>query len=202
MKQLGFFIDVSRCTGCRTCMIACKDGHAPEPGLNLRKVHEYAGGKWHQNAEGAWIQNVFCYYVSVSCNHCTNPACVKVCPTGAHAKRSEDGLVVIDSKKCIGCGACAAACPYHAPVLNKHTHKMMKCDGCLNRLEKGKQPLCVESCPQRAIEFGEIDELRAKHGAKAEIAPLPAASLTTPNLVIQLPRRGARPTGSSDGAEF
>lgn len=104
--------------------------------------------------------------------------------------------------KSIGCGACAAACPYHAPVLNKQTRKMMKCDGCLSRLEKGKHPLCVESCPQRAIEFGDIEELRAKHGANADIAPLPASASTLPNLVIQLPRRGARSTGSTEGVEF
>ena len=87
-----------------------------QPGMNLRKVREYSGGTWRKTNEGAWKQDVFAYYVSLSCNHCSDPACVKVCPTGAHFKRKEDGLVVIDTKKCIGCGMCAKACPYDAPV--------------------------------------------------------------------------------------
>ena len=113
---------------------------------------------------------------------------MKVCPTKAHFKRKEDGLVVIDTKKCIGCGACAMACPCHAPVLNPVTKKMSKCDGCLNRLQAGLQPICVESCPQRAIEFGPIEELRRKHGKLAQIAPLPDPAQTKPSLVIRPPK--------------
>ena len=109
MTQYGFFVDVSKCTGCKTCMVACKDGHFAQPGMNLRKVREYSGGTWRKTNEGAWKQDVFAYYVSLSCNHCSDPACVKVCPTGAHFKRKEDGLVVIDTKKCIGCGICTLA---------------------------------------------------------------------------------------------
>lgn len=157
MTQLGFFIDLTKCTGCQTCTVA-------------------------------WHQDVCAYYVSISCNHCADPACVKVCPTKAHFKRKEDGLVVIDTKKCIGCGACAMACPYHAPVLNPVTKKMSKCDGCLNRLQAGLQPICVESCPQRAIEFGPIEELRRKHGKLAQIAPLPDPAQTKPSLVIRPPK--------------
>lgn len=80
------------------------------------------------------------------------------------------------------------ACPYHAPVLNPVTKKMSKCDGCLNRLEAGLQPICVESCPQRAIEFGPIEELRRKHGKLAQIAPLPDPEQTKPSLVIRPPK--------------
>lgn len=201
MTQYGFFVDVSKCTGCKTCMVACKDGHFAQPGMNLRKVREYSGGTWRKTNEGAWKQDVFAYYVSLSCNHCSDPACVKVCPTGAHFKRKEDGLVVIDTKKCIGCGMCAKACPYDAPVLDAQAKKMRKCDGCLDRLSQLKAPLCVEACPQRAIAFGPIDELRKQYGKVDAVAPLPEPS-TKPNLVLRLPKRGSQPVGSTQGTVY
>ena len=92
---------------------------------------------------------------------------------------------MIDEKKCIGCGACAQACPYGAPVLDETAHKMHKCDVCADRLVQGLRPICVEACPQRAIEFGEISELHKKYGDNADIAPLPSSSLTKPSLVIR-----------------
>lgn len=112
---------------------------------------------------------------------------MKACPTGAHHKRTEDGLVVINTDKCIGCGNCAKACPYGAPELDEKAHKMTKCDACLNRLEQGLQPICVEACPQRALEFGDIEELRKKHGNVDTIYPLPQPAATHPNLVIHAP---------------
>ena len=141
----------------------------------------------HQTC-GSWIQNVNAYYLPISCNHCADPASVKVCPTKAHYKRTEDGLVVIDQEKCIGCAMCAVACPYNAPVLDPKARKMTKCDGCLDRLEKGLMPICVEACPQRAIEFGDIEELRQRHGTNAVAGTLPEATITDPSLVIAKPK--------------
>lgn len=188
MKQLGFFFDARRCNGCKTCVVACKDAHNLPVGRNFRHVLEVTDGKWSKDAKsGAWKQNVYAYYLSIACNHCSDPACVKACPTGAHHKRTEDGLVVINTDKCIGCGNCAKACPYGAPELDEKAHKMTKCDACLNRLEQGLQPICVEACPQRALEFGDIEELRKKHGNVDTIYPLPQPASTRPNLVIHAP---------------
>ena len=82
MSQLGFFIDVSKCVGCKTCQVACKDKNNLEVGRNFRHVVEYAGGDW-KPLHGAWVQDVFAYYVSVACNHCAKPACAEVCPKDA-----------------------------------------------------------------------------------------------------------------------
>lgn len=196
MTQYGFYFDASKCTGCKTCMVACKDKNNLPVGMNFRRVTEFSGGNWRQDrATGAWHQDAFAYYLSISCNECSDPACVKVCPTKAHFKRAEDGLVLIDPKKCIGCGACLAACPYGAPQLDREARKMRKCDTCLDRREKGLNPVCMDACPQRALDFGPIDELRKKYGDCAAIAPLPDASVTKPNLVIH-PTKSAKKPGT------
>ncbi len=113
----------------------------------------------------------FAYYLSISCNHCEDPACTKVCPSGAMHKR-DDGFVVVNEEVCIGCRYCHMACPYGAPQYNAAKGHMTKCDGCYDRVAEGKKPICVESCPLRALDFGPIDELRKKHGELAAVAPL------------------------------
>ena len=198
MSQKGFFIDLTRCAGCRTCSVACADLNNTPVGLNLRRVIEFEGGSWKKSAEGTWRQDVFAYYVSIGCNECADPACVKVCPTKAHFKRAEDGLVVIDQEKCIGCGMCARACPYGVPQLDAKRGKMLKCDGCVARTSRGMMPVCVESCPERALEFGDIEELRRKHGLVDSVAPLPDAGITRPSIVIK-PCRTAKPAGFEGG---
>ncbi len=194
MTQKGFYISTAKCTGCRTCQVACADLHNTPIGLDLRCVLEIEGGGWEEGKNGTWTQDVFAYYVSIGCNECADPACVKVCPTKAHLKRKEDGLVVIDRDKCIGCGMCAKACPYGVPKLDTSAHKMLKCDGCVARTSRGMNPVCVESCPERAIEFGDISELRKKHGTVDAVAPLPSGEMTKPSLVIT-PCKSAKPAG-------
>jgi len=198
--QYGFHVDASKCTGCKTCQISCKDRKDLPVGINWRRVYEYGGGQWTEHGDGTVSQNVFAYYMPIACNHCSEPVCVKACPTGAMHKRREDGLVHVAADLCIGCESCARACPYDAPQIDKDRKVMTKCDGCFERLAEGKQPSCVESCPMRAIDFGPMEELMAKYpGAiSPAVAPLPQSSITTPNLLIT-PNRHSRPSGDTDG---
>ncbi len=194
--QYGFYIDSSRCTGCKTCELACKDFKNLSPEVSFRRIYEYAGGEWQRDGDG-WHQDVFAYYLSIACNHCADPACTKVCPSGAMHKR-EDGFVVVDEDICIGCRYCHMACPYGAPQYDAEKGHMTKCDGCWQRLAEGKKPICVESCPLRALDMAPIDVLREKYGDLTEVAPLPAAHFTRPNIVIK-PNAKTRPLGDTTG---
>ena len=90
------------------------------------------------------------------------PACVANCPQGALEKDADTGLVSRDEEKCIGCGTCVKSCPYEVPVVDTETMKSVKCDGCAARVAEGKMPICVDACPLRALEFGDIEELRSR----------------------------------------
>jgi anaerobic dimethyl sulfoxide reductase subunit B (iron-sulfur subunit) len=199
MAQLGFYFDGTRCTGCRTCVLACKDYYDLPVDLAFRNVIEYGGGTWAQNDDGSWSTDTYVYHVSVSCNHCDAPACLEVCPQSAISKNPENGLVASDPDLCIGCGACASACPYGAPSVDAELGKSVKCTMCSDRLVEGKQPICVAACSTRALAWGDIEELRATYGDVAEVAPLPSVSETGPNLVIKEPV-GAKPAGDETGA--
>ena len=197
MKQYGFYFDSERCTGCKTCELACKDYKDLGTDVNFRRIYEYTGGNWSQLADGCWHQDVFAYYMSIFCNHCENPACTAVCPTGAMHK-NEDGFVIVNEEICIGCRYCHMACPYDAPQYDDQKGHMTKCDGCYSRVKAGQKPICVDACPLRALDFAPIDELRAKYGEQASIAPLPPAEITHPNLVVK-PNKNARPSGDTTG---
>ncbi|WP_394130846.1 DMSO/selenate family reductase complex B subunit [Shewanella maritima] len=198
LTQYGFYFDTRKCNGCKACHIACKDKFDAELGVKPRRVYEYGGGQFNEAADGTVTCDVFTYYMSIGCNHCSEPVCVKACPTGAMHKRREDGFVHVSADLCIGCGSCASACPYDAPQLDPLRKVMIKCDGCYKRVENGQQPLCVVGCTQRALDFGHIDDLRAQYGEQASIAPLPASNITSPNLIIGTSDM-TRPSGSIDG---
>ncbi|WP_368876668.1 4Fe-4S dicluster domain-containing protein, partial [Proteus mirabilis] len=119
------------------------------------------------------------------------------CPSGAMHKR-EDGFVVVNEEVCIGCRYCHMACPYGAPQFDEVKGHMTKCDGCYERVAEGKKPICVGSCPLRALDMAPIEELRAKYGDLAEIAPLPSAKYTKPNIVLKL-NANSRPVGDTTG---
>lgn len=197
MKQYGFYFDSERCTGCKTCELACKDYKDLGTDVNFHRIYEYTGGNWNQLEDGCWHQDVFAYYMSISCNHCSDPACTKVCPTGAMHK-NEDGFVIVNEEICIGCRYCHMACPYDAPQYDAQKGHMTKCDGCYSRVKAGQKPICVDACPLRALDFAPIDELRAKYGDQASIAPLPLAEITHPNLVVK-PNKNSRPSGDTSG---
>lgn len=187
----GFYFDQTQCTGCKACQIACKDKHDLPEGVLWRRVIEYSGGSWQTNEHDHTVTpNVFTYYTSIACNHCEDPLCIKVCPTSAMTKRP-DGTVYVDQDKCVGCRYCEWACSYSAPQFNAETGHMTKCDLCYDYREQGQEPACVSACPSRALEWGPIDELRAKHGSENGIAPLPTPEFTHPHLVIK-PHRDAQ----------
>lgn len=198
-KQLGFYLDQGGCTGCKACQIACKDKNDLPVGINWRRVAEYSGGGWSQDeSQGTFTPNVFTYYTSVACNHCEDPICIRVCPTQAMHK-GEDGIVSIDAGACIGCRYCEWACPYSAPQFSADKGVMTKCNFCEDFLAEGREPACVAACPTRVLDFGEIDELRQKHGTTADIEPLPDPDITKPNLVIT-PHKDAQRSGHGHGA--
>lgn len=173
---LGFYFNMKRCTGCRACQVACQDRNDAPVGIAIRKVDSYVAGTFPQ---------VMGYHFSASCNHCENPACVAACPTGA-CQKAEDGTVFRDEELCIGCGACALACPYGHPVVDAEAGKVMRCDSCHAFRDHGQNPVCVDACQYRALDFGDLDELKAKYGDELvnELPILPSADQTGPSLLI------------------
>lgn len=180
MSQMGFYFDADNCIGCHCCQVACKDVNRLDVGQDFRHVTSYVSGS-------GW--DVHMYHMSISCNHCDDPACANVCPTGAMHKDPETGLVLHDDGKCIGCRSCVMACPYGQPVMIDDLNVVHKCDACAGLRLQGEEPSCVASCPQRVLEFGDIEELRAKHpdaNLVADCVVLPDSSQTHPNLLMEI----------------
>ena len=148
-QQLGFDFDSKKCVQCHACEVACKAAHQVEPGIKWRRVISLWRGKFPAVSNRT---------VSLSCQHCGNPPCEAVCPTGAIRKRQEDGIVVIDPARCIGCRSCLMACPFGVPQFGA-AGKMQKCDLCVERIEAGREPACVATCPTGALLFGPLNEL-------------------------------------------
>ncbi|NPD30888.1 4Fe-4S binding protein [Eggerthellaceae bacterium zg-1084] len=183
MTQYGFYFDGTRCTGCKTCEMACKDYKDLPMGFAFRKVYEVEYGATTRDAEGIVSTTCANYSLSLSCNHCDQPACVEVCPTGAMHKDPDTGLVTVSQQRCVGCGYCHMACPYNVPKVDRGRGFSTKCDGCAERLTQGDLPVCVGACPARALSFGPVDQMQ-KMGARASVSPLPVDSLTAPNLYV------------------
>ncbi|MGD9945964.1 MAG: 4Fe-4S dicluster domain-containing protein [Burkholderiaceae bacterium] len=182
--QLGFYLDAAACNGCSVCLVACKDKYDNPVGVNFRKVIHHTMGRWDEDPAqpGFLVPTISAYSLSISCNHCAAPVCMEACPVAAISKRS-DGLVLIDKNICVGCRLCEC-CPYDAPQFNEELGVMTMCDGCVDQGLETPQA-CVAACPQRALEFGELDELQARHGnAVNSVLPLPDPSITQPSLLV------------------
>ena len=182
--QKGFYFDQTRCTGCDACTIACKDWH--EDGLGA----EPANWRWVVELEDGSYPNPSVSFLSLSCLHCAQPSCIDACPTGAIRKRPEDGIVVVDREECLGkdqCGAlCQSACPYGAPRFGPEANaKVQMCDLCLDRSAEGKLPVCVAACPMRALDAGDLEELRQKYGDGRQAPGFQYSETTLPSIVVK-----------------
>jgi molybdopterin-containing oxidoreductase family iron-sulfur binding subunit len=169
-------IDTRACFGCQTCAVICKECNNLPVGNWWNSIKTIGGD--HIDAMGGEYPNAELSYLPISCQHCANPACTRVCPVGATYKREEDGVVFQDYDRCIGCRMCMAACPYtgvrnfnweepvgffdftagdpDAPPHQKHT--VEKCTFCAHRLANGEEPACMVLCPGRARHWGDLDD--------------------------------------------
>jgi Fe-S-cluster-containing dehydrogenase component len=145
--RYAMVIDTKLCVGCMTCVIACATENDVPP--RLRR-------DWITETERADTSGVHLDIHSQRCNHCDTPPCVPVCPADATSKRA-DGIVVVNQKACIGCGACVEACPYGARFLHPDGYAS-KCTYCAHLLDQGGQPECVTACPTSCITFGDLDD--------------------------------------------
>ena len=175
MTRLGFVIDKKSCIACHACAVACKVENNLPDGIWWNRILT-EGGENMDTPAGTY-PNLTMANIAVGCQHCDNPSCLNVCPTGATYK-DDKGRVEIDYEKCIACGLCLAACPYGARKLNRTSENMFgadvpapyesygvqrelvaeKCIFCEARLAEGKQPACVVNCPGRARYFGDLDD--------------------------------------------
>ena len=176
-KKLGLVIDLDICVGCHACAVACKEWndagqfgpltdekpYGAEPlGIWFNRVHSYEVEAPEQDSPAMTV------HFPRSCLHCETPDCVTVCPTGASYKRAEDGIVLVDEDKCIGCKLCSWACPYGAREYSAQRGVMQKCTLCVDRIYNetfdayDRQPACVMACPTRARHFGDIGDPDSK----------------------------------------
>lgn len=155
MTRYAIVTDLNRCVSCMACSVSCKVVNNVAPGSFWNKVLRI-GPNPKEGGSGAY-PDVEMYYLPVTCQHCENPECVKVCPTGA-SHVLEDGTVQIDKSKCIGCQFCAMACPYNVRYLNEEEGVVEKCTMCEQKIAQGELPECVRQCGGRARFFGDLEE--------------------------------------------
>ena len=138
MEKISLVFDKNNCMGCHTCEVACKQEHKLGVGPRLVRVIEQSPD-----------------FIPIYCHHCENPPCMEVCPENAILK-NEQGIVLIDSKMCIGCKECIEACSYEAMQFDDNQEIAVKCDLCIKRLKSNKKPSCMSVCPTGCIHLDSI----------------------------------------------
>lgn len=173
--QLGWYVDLEKCVGCSSCAVACKAENNTPRGLAWRRVLTRDAGEY---------PDVQRFFLSTACYHCEHPACQASCPIeDAIVKREEDGVVLIDQEKCVGCKRCMWACPYGAPQFIAETQKVEKCTFCVQRLDAGLQPACVTTCIGDALHFGDMTEISGEERIEGFASP----ELTEPSVRFKPP---------------
>ncbi len=157
-------IDLRRCIACQACVVSCKSENNVPVGVYRTWVQVVETGTMEPDPNGSVVTDAGTFEPNIKrfslprlCNHCDAPPCVEVCPVKATFKR-EDGLVLIDYPKCLGCGYCINACPYDARYFNPIQQTADKCTFCVQRLDRGLLPACVTSCVGRARIFGDLND--------------------------------------------
>lgn len=155
MTTQAFLLDLGRCIGCQACVVACKAGNELPFGAQLIYVTEKTEGTF---------PNLKSFINQKRCFHCTEAACVSVCPTQALYK--ENGLTYLDRSRCSGCAYCTDACPYDVPEMVEGLSS--KCDGCADEVRAGGMPWCVKTCPSQALMYGDREEILAEARRRAD----------------------------------
>ena len=189
-KQHGFYFNADNCIGCHACESACSEKNDVPAHIAFRSVGFVEGGTYPD------YQRI---NISMACNHCDDPVCLKGCPTRAYTKFAEYGAVLQDPDICFGCGYCTWVCPYNAPQLDPVRGEVSKCNMCVDRLEVNLKPACVAACLGNALDFGVIENIPDNRiQAKTEIPGFPDPSITHPNIRFQQTRSTHREMTRTD----
>jgi len=179
-EQYRFHFDATACVGCHCCEVACNEQNANPDEIKWRRVGEMEAGSFPDTLQ---------LFNSMSCNHCIEPECLKGCPTESYIKL-DNGIVFHDDPSCIGCQYCTWNCPYEVPVFNPDRGIVTKCHMCVDKLETGQTPACVQACPSNAIEIEvfNVKQWLEEDMAKEGVAPhLPDIEITKPTTRYTLP---------------
>lgn len=173
-RQMAFHFTASNCIGCHSCEAACSEKNGLPAHIAWRKVGYVESGTFPDYRR---------MNISMACNHCDNPVCLKGCPTRAYVKYADTGAVIQDPEVCFGCQYCTWVCPYGAPVFNPDTGTVSKCNFCVDRQARGQKPACVEACLGHALDFGPRDDLAGTFGEARTLLPgFPTPEITRPNV--------------------
>lgn len=174
MTQFCFSFDVSRCSGCMACVVACMDQNdlPGNDGVSFRHVTKLEQGHYPAAKMS---------FVSLACQHCGDAPCIMACPTNAIFRSQEDGSVDVNQEFCIGCHSCVQVCPFGAPQFPEEG-KMSKCNLCFERVENNMEPACVHTCTTRALGFGTMEELSEKKAGRASVRILEGLLSGSPDI--------------------